>query len=217
MRIAVIGTGIVGRTLAQAFAEQGHEVAVGTRDPAETGRREEWADVDVELKSLGTVAADADLVVNATSGSASLDALGRVGAGHLSGKVLIDVSNPLDFSGGFPPTLTVKDTDSVAEQIQRTYPEARVVKALNTVTASVMVDPGSVGDPDTSVFVAGDDAGARGEVRQLLESFGWRDVIELDGLQNARGLEMWISLWVRLMGTLGTPVFNIKVVRPPAS
>ena len=190
---------------------------MGTRDPEETRGREEWTDVDVELKSLETVAADAELVVNATSGSASLEALARVGAEHLSGTVLLDVSNPLDFSGGFPPTLTVKDTDSVAEQIQRTYPDARVVKALNTVTASVMVDPGSVGDPDTSVFVAGDDAGARGEVKQLLESLGWRDVIELDGLQNARGLEMWISLWVRLMGTLGTPVFNIKVVRPAAS
>ncbi len=213
----MIGSGIVGRTLAQAFAGQGHEVAVGTRDPEETRGREEWADVDVELKPLETVAADAELVVNATSGSASLEALARVGAEHLSGTVLLDVSNPLDFSGGFPPTLTVKDTDSVAEQIQRTYPEARVVKALNTVTASVMVDPGSVGDPDTSVFVAGDDAGARGEVKQLLESLGWRDVIELDGLQNARGLEMWISLWVRLMGTLGTPIFNIKVVRPAAS
>ena len=213
----MIGSGIVGRTLAQAFAGQGHEVAVGTRDPAETGSREDWAGVDIELQPLETVAAEAELVVNATSGSASLEALGRVGAEHLSGKVLIDVSNPLDFSGGFPPTLTVKDTDSVAEQIQRAYPEARVVKALNTVTASVMVDPGSVGDPDTSVFVAGDDAGARGEVTQLLESLGWRDVIELDGLQNARGLEMWISLWVRLMGSLGTPIFNIKVVRPTAS
>jgi predicted dinucleotide-binding enzyme len=110
--------------------------------------------------------------------------------------------------------LTVKDTDSVAEQIQRAFPAARVVKSLNTVTASVMVDPGSVGEGDTSIFVAADDASARAETRSLLEGLGWRDVIELDGLQNARGLEMWVSLWVRLMGTLGTPVFNIKVVRP---
>jgi predicted dinucleotide-binding enzyme len=214
MRIAVIGSGIVGRTLAEAFAEQGHEVAVGTRDPEETSKREEWAGASVALEPFETVAADADLVVNATSGSASLDALARVGADNLSGKVLVDVSNPLDLSGGFPPTLTVKDTDSVAEQIQRAYPDARVVKSLNTVTASVMVDPGSVGEGDTSIFVAGDDAGARAEVKSLLESLGWRDVIELDGLQNARGLEMWVALWVRLMGTLGTPVFNIKVVRP---
>jgi predicted dinucleotide-binding enzyme len=155
-------------------------------------------------------------VVNATSGSASLEALGRLGDGHLAGKIVLDVSNPLDFSNGFPPTLTVKDTDSVAEQIQRAFPDARVVKTLNTVTASVMVDPGSVGEGDTSVFVAGDDAAALGETRSLLESLGWRDVIELEGLQNARGLEMWVSLWVRLMGSFGTPIFNIKVVRPPA-
>jgi predicted dinucleotide-binding enzyme len=216
MRIAVIGSGIVGRTLAQAFAERGHEVAVGTRDPEETGRREEWSGTSLPLQPLESVAADADLVVNATSGSASLEALGRVGSDHLSGKVLLDVSNPLDFSNGFPPTLTVKDTDSVAEQLQRAFPDARVVKSLNTVTASVMVDPASVGEGDTSMFVAGDDAGARAETRSLLESLGWRDVIELDGLQNARGLEMWVALWVRLMGTLGTPVFNIKVVRASA-
>ncbi len=210
----MIGSGIVGRTLAGAFAEQGHQVAVGTRDPEETSRREEWTGVDLTLQPLETVAAEADLVVNATSGSASLAALERVAPDHLAGKVLLDVSNPLDFSSGFPPTLTVKDTDSVAEQIQRAFPDARVVKSLNTVTASVMVHPGSVGEGDTSIFVAGDDAAARSEVTALLTSLGWRDVIELDGLQNARGLEMWVSLWVRLMGTLGTPVFNIKVVRP---
>jgi 8-hydroxy-5-deazaflavin:NADPH oxidoreductase len=214
MRIAVIGSGVVGRTLAEAFAGQGHDVAVGTRDPEETKRREEWAGSSLSLQPMETVAAEADFVVNATSGSASLEALGRVGSGHLSGKVLLDVSNPLDFGSGFPPTLTVKDTDSVAEQIQRAFPAARVVKSLNTVTASVMVDPGSVGEGDTSIFVAADDASARAETRSLLEGLGWRDVIELDGLQNARGLEMWVSLWVRLMGTLGTPVFNIKVVRP---
>ena len=107
------------------------------------------------------VAAEADLVVNATNGQASLAALGEVGSDHLAGKVLLDVANPLDFSQGFPPTLSVKDTDSLAEQIQRAFPDAQVVKALNTVTASVMVDPGYVGDGDTTVFVAGDDAEAR--------------------------------------------------------
>jgi predicted dinucleotide-binding enzyme len=213
MRIAVIGTGIVGRTLAQAFAALGHDVAVGTRDPAETGQREEWLGVEVALQPLDTVAAGADLVVNATNGLGSLAALGRVGSDHLSGKVVMDVSNPLDFSAGFPPTLSVKDTDSLAEQIQRAFPESRVVKALNTMNASVMVDPGSVGEGDTSVFAAGDDAAARTFVRELLESLGWRDVIELDGLQNARGLEMWLPLWVRLMASLGTPTFNLKIVR----
>jgi predicted dinucleotide-binding enzyme len=213
MRIAVIGTGAVGRTLAQAFAEHGHDVVVGTRDPAETAAREEWAGLGVPLQPLETVAAGADLVVNATNGEGSLAALGRIGSDHLAGKVVVDVSNPLDFSQGFPPTLSVKDTDSLAEQLQRAFPDARVVKALNTVTAAVMVDPSLVGDGDTSIFVAGDDEAARTLVRGLLEELGWRDVVELDGLQNARGLEMWLPLWVRLMGTLGTPNFNIKLVR----
>jgi predicted dinucleotide-binding enzyme len=213
MRIAVIGTGVVGRTLAQGFRRAGHDVVVGTRDPGETSRREEWAGTDVPLQPLTTVAADSDLVVNATSGTASLSALGEVGSDHLAGKVVLDVANPLDFSQGFPPTLSVKDTDSLAEQLQRAFPEARVVKALNTVTASVMVDPGSVGDGDTTVFAAADDAEARQVVVGLLRELGWIDVIELDGLQNARGLEMWLPLWVRLMGALGTAEFNLKLVR----
>jgi len=213
MKIAIIGTGIVGRTLALALQGAGHDVVVGTRDPEETGKREAWSGLGVPLRPLGTVAADADLVVNATNGQASVAALGEVGSADLAGKVVLDVANPLDFSQGFPPTLTVKDTDSLAEQIQRAFPEARVVKSLNTVTASVMVAPGTVGDGDTTIFAAGDDVAARQQVVGLLRELGWRDVVELDGLHNARGLEMWMPLWVRLMGALGTAEFNIKLVR----
>jgi 8-hydroxy-5-deazaflavin:NADPH oxidoreductase len=213
MRIAVIGTGHAGRTLAQGFQRTGHDVVVGTRDPDATRSREEWRGLDVPLAALGVAAADADLVVNATNGQASLAALGEVGTDHLAGKVILDVANPLDFSQGFPPTLSVKDTDSLAEQIQRAFPDARVVKSLNTVTAAVMVDPSAVGDGDTTVFVAGDDEGARQQVTELLRELGWLDIVELDGLQNARGLEMWLPLWVRLMGALGTAEFNIKLVR----
>jgi predicted dinucleotide-binding enzyme len=213
MRIAVIGTGHAGRTLAQGFQRTGHDVVVGTRDPDATRAREEWLGLDVPLAALAMVAADADLVVNATNGGASLAALGEVGSDHLAGKVILDVANPLDFSQGFPPTLSVKDTDSLAEQIQRAFPDARVVKSLNTVTAAVMVDPSTVGDGDTTVFVAGDDEAARQQVSELLRELGWLDIVELDGLQNARGLEMWLPLWVRLMGALGTGQFNIKLVR----
>lgn len=213
MRIAVLGTGAVGRTLARAFSDLGHDVVVGTRDPGKTSRREEWAGSGIPLEPLETVATEAELVVNATNGQASLAVLEKVGVDNLAGKVLLDVANPLDFSQGFPPTLAVKDTDSLAEQIQRAHPEAHVVKSLNTVTARVMVNPGSVGEGDTTVFVAGDEASARAVVKELLAALGWRDVIELDGLHNARGLEMWLSLWVRLTGTLGTPTFNLKIVR----
>jgi predicted dinucleotide-binding enzyme len=148
-------------------------------------------------------------VVNATSGAVSLEALADV---DLDGTVLLDVSNPLDFSAGFPLTLTVKDTDSLAEQIQRAHPSAKVVKALNTVTAGVMVDPGSL--PETStIFLAGDDPLAREAVRELLGDLGWVDIVEFPSLEAARGLEMWLPLWVRLMGNLGTADFNLRLVR----
>lgn len=212
MRIAVLGTGTVGRTLAPAFARLGHEVTIGTRDPAVTRAREDWT-LDVALQAYDEVGDAADMVVNATNGQSSLSAIGSVGAPALAGKVLLDVANPLDFSQGFPPTLTVKDTDSLAEEIQRAFPGARVVKALNTVQSAVMVDPSRVGDGSTTMFVAGDDAGARSTVAELLHALGWQDIVEFDELSAARGMEMWLPLWVRLMGRLGTADFNLKIVR----
>ncbi|RNM12449.1 NADPH-dependent F420 reductase [Nocardioides pocheonensis] len=209
MKIAVIGSGVVGRTLATAFRRLGHDVVVGTRDPEVTGKREEWAGLDLSLSPLAEAGTGAEVVVNATTGAASLDALAPV---DLDGKVLLDVSNPLDFSQGFPPSMTVKDTDSLAEQIQRAHPEARVVKALNTVTAAVMVHPDSLPENST-MFLAGDDPLARETVRELLAELGWVDVVEFPALESARGLEMWLPLWVRLMGVLGTADFNIRLVR----
>ena len=209
MKIAVIGSGVVGRTLATAFRRLGHDVVVGTRDPEVTAKREEWAGLDLPLSPLAEAGGGAEVVVNATTGAASLDALAPV---DLAGKVLLDVSNPLDFSRGFPPSLTVKDTDSLAEQIQRAHPEARVVKALNTVTAAVMVHPDSLPENST-MFLAGDDPLARETVRELLRELGWVDVVEFPALESARGLEMWLPLWVRLMGVLGTADFNIRLVR----
>ena len=209
MRIAVIGTGSAGRTLAAGFRRIGHDVVVGTRDPEATRRREEWADSELSLATFGDAAVGVDLVVNATGGLVSLEALAEV---DLDGKVLLDVSNPLDFSQGFPPTLSVKDTDSLAEQIQRAHPEARVVKALNTVNGAVMVDPGRLPEA-TTIFVAGNDPLAREAVRELLGELGWVDIIEFPTLDAARGLEMWLPLWVRLMGNLGTADFNIRLVR----
>lgn len=209
MRIAVIGTGSAGRELAAGIRRIGHDVVVGTRDPEATAQREEWAGSDLPLASFADAGVGADLVVNATGGQVSLEALAEV---DLAGKVLVDVSNPLDFSGGFPPTLTVKDTDSLAEQIQRAHPEARVVKSLNTVTGAVMVDPGRLQEA-TTIFVAGDDPLARETVRELLVELGWVDIIEFPTLDAARGLEMWLPLWVRLMGNLGTADFNLRLVR----
>jgi predicted dinucleotide-binding enzyme len=207
MRVAVIGTGSAGQALAAGFRRIGHDVVSGTRDHDATTAREDWN--GGALATFADAGTGADLVVNATGGGVSLEALSEV---DLDGKVLLDVANPLDFSGGFPPTLSVKDTDSLAEQIQRAHPEARVVKALNTVNGAVMVDPARLAEP-TTIFVAGDDPVARAVVRTLLEELGWVDIVEFATLDAARGLEMYLPLWVRLMGTLGTADFNLKLVR----
>jgi predicted dinucleotide-binding enzyme len=152
-----------------------------------------------------------ELLFNCTAGTASLDALRAAGAEELRGKVLVEVANPLDFSGGMPPTLSVSNDDSLGEQIQREFPEARVVKALNTVTASVMVEP----IEGTNLFVCGDDEAAKRQVVELLGDFGWPagSVVDMGGIEQARGTEMYLALWIRLMGALGTPQFNIAVVR----
>jgi predicted dinucleotide-binding enzyme len=226
MNIAVLGTGTVGRTLAGKLSELGHEVAIGTRDPEATLARTEadamgnppypvWqADHPaVRLAPFAEAAGSAELVVLATNGGGSLDALTQAGEQNLAGKVLLDVSNPLDFSQGLPPSLFVKDSDSLAEQIQRAFPAARVVKSLNTMTAAVMVDPGRVGGGDHSVFVSGNDTDAKQTVVSLLESFGHTDVVDLGDLSTARGPEMYLPLWLRMMAAVGTPFFNIKVVR----
>jgi predicted dinucleotide-binding enzyme len=227
MRIGVLGTGMVGQVLAAKLAEAGHEVVVGTRDPAATLARQEpdgygnppfsaWHDQhpDVKVGSFADAAAHGELVVNATAGAASLDALRLAGEANLHGKVLVDLANALDFSKGMPPSLLVANTDSLAERIQRAFPDVRVVKSLNTMNALLMADPGQLADGDHTVFVCGDDDEAKAQVTQLLtESFGWRDVLDLGDLSAARATEMVLPIWLRLMGTLRTPAFNFKVVR----
>ena len=210
MKIAVLGTGMVGRTIAARLDELGHDVVVGTRDPEATRARD-----DAPAFAFATVpdaVTDAEIVINATNGTASIAMLSLAGADLLAGKVLLDIANPLDFSNGFPPTLLVKDTDSLAEQVQRAFPDARVVKSLNTLTADLMVRPDLLPE-GTSVFVSGDDASAKATVTALLEEFGHTDVIDLGDITTARGTEMMLPVWLRLMGALGTPMFNFKVVR----
>jgi predicted dinucleotide-binding enzyme len=226
MKVAVLGTGVVGQTIAGKLAELGHEVGIGTRDVDATMAKAEpdgmgnppfpvWAAAHeaVRVGTFAEVAEPAELVVNATNGQVSLDALTSAGRDNLAGKVLLDISNPLDFSAGFPPSLFVSNTDSLGEQIQAAFPEAKVVKTLNTMTAAVMVDPGQLAGADHSVFVSGNDSDAKKTVTALLESFGHTDVVDLGDIGTSRGVEMFLPLWLRLMGAVGTPLFNVKVVR----
>jgi predicted dinucleotide-binding enzyme len=226
MQIGVLGTGMVGRAIAVRLAELGHQVTIGTRDPQATlartesspqgvGPISEWlaANPAVALRPFAAAVEAADVVVNATSGAAAQGVLTAAGAGNLVGKVLLDVSNPLDFSKGLPPSLLVANTDSLAEQIQRAYPETRVVKALNIVNANVMTRPAELAGGDHTMLVEGNDEAAKQVVRDLLAEFGWRDIIDLGDITAARGMEMYLPLWLRLMGALGTVSFSIKVVR----
>jgi predicted dinucleotide-binding enzyme len=221
MRISVLGTGIAGRTLAGALAAAGHDVVVGTRDVGETAARPDVAEwmtghADVRLVPLAEAGAHAEVIVNATNGDGTLAALRGAadGASGLAGIVVADVSNPLDFSAGFPPTLSVANTDSLGEQVQAAFPAARVVKTLNTVNAQVMVRPGAL-QGDHQVFVAGEDADAKAVVTGLLRDLGWPapSVVDLGGIRAARATEMYLPLWLALMGEVGSPVFNIGIVR----
>ena len=229
MKVAVLGTGAVGKALAGKLAELGHEVTVGTRDPEETLARREpdpmgnppfkvWSEEhpDVALAAPAEAAAGAELIVNATNGAGSIPMLEAAGKENLAGRVLVDIANPLDFSQGMPPSLFVSNTDSLGEQIQRAFPDTKVVKALNTMNCEVMVDPSKVpGEHD--VFLCGEDADAKREVSVLLESFGWpaARIRDLGGISSARGTEMYLPLWLRLWGAVGTGYFNIAVVHAP--
>jgi predicted dinucleotide-binding enzyme len=215
MKIGVLGTGTVGETIASKLVSLGHEVQMGSRSAGneKAGSWVEAAGRGASEGSFADAASFGELVFNCTAGMHSLAALEAAGAENLAGKVLVDVANALDFSGGMPPTLGVCNTDSLGEQIQRSFPEARVVKALNTITAAVMVDPASVpGVHD--VFVCGDDAAAKREAGELLQSFGWaaERIRDLGGISAARGTEMYLPLWLNLYGTFGTANFNIAVV-----
>jgi predicted dinucleotide-binding enzyme len=217
MKIAILGTGWVGKTLAGRFSELGHEVTIGTRDVAATRARDDFAawaadHADVPVETFADAARQGELVVNATSGEVTLGVLAQAGADNLAGKVLIDISNGLDFSGGFPPRITFPQDDSMAEQIQRTYSSALVVKSLNTLTATLMADPNQLSDPG-SVFVSGNDAAAKATVTGLLHECGHTDVIDLGDVTTARGVEWLMPAWLRLMGPMGSPMFNWKVVR----
>jgi predicted dinucleotide-binding enzyme len=222
MKIGIIGSGVVGQTIGAKLVERGEDVVLGTRSPGSLNDKrgfgqslDDWLKATGSRARLGTFADAAthgEIVINATSGTVSLEALRLAGEQNLRGKILIDISNPLDFSKGRPPTLTVCNTDSVGEQIQRAFPDAKVVKTLNTTNVNIMVDPGQVAGGNHDLFVSGNDAAAKARVTELLRQwFGWRTVIDLGDITTARGTEMLLPIWLRLWGALGSPMFNFKI------
>lgn len=213
MKIAVLGTGMVGKTIATRLIHLGHHVGLGARS-ATNEAAATWAAKGGEGASAGTfhdVAAEAEMVFLAVKGDVAEAVLKSAGDG-IAGKVVVDITNPLDFSKGMPPTLFVGNDDSLGETLQRAFPTAKIVKTLNIVNADVMVNPSLV-PGESSMLMCGDDDGAKQAVGEVLAAFGWTDVIDLGGIAQARATEAYLPLWLRLWGALKTPNFNIKVVR----
>ena len=223
MKIGIIGSGVVAQTLGIKLIGQGHDLVLGTRDPNKLDDKKtfgatlrEWTSQTEGRARIATfkeAAAHGELLINATSGVVSLEALELAAADQVGSKILLDVANELDASKGMPPAVLASQEHCLAERVQATFPNLKVVKSLNTISAPVMVDPKAVGGGDHTVFVSGDDAGAKATVVGLLKSFGWTDVLDLGALSSARGPEMYLALWVRLYGATQTGLLNIKVVR----
>lgn len=227
MKVAVLGCGMVGQNISAKLVALGHDVMLGTRDVANLMAREKPAmgvkepfsawkaqHPAIQVGTFAQAASHGQVIFHCTSGDGAIDALKAAGESALNGKVLLDLTNPLDFSKGMPPTLSVANTDSLGEQIQRAFPSLKVVKTLNTMNTYVMVDPRRVADGDHHVFVSGNDDAAKTQVIGILRDwFGWRHIIDLGDITTARGSEMVLPIWLRLWGALGTPMFNFKIVR----
>jgi predicted dinucleotide-binding enzyme len=226
MKTAVFGTGIVGQVIANRLAGLGNSVIIGTRDVGRTLARAdkdnygnppfaEWLkqNQDVKFGIYAEAAASSEIIFNCTTGQGSIEALKQAGDANVKGKIIIDIANPLDFSKGMPPILTPGNTDSLGESIQRTFPEAKVVKTLNTMNCFLMVNPAAL-PGDHNVFVSGNDANAKTTAQEILKSFGWREnnIIDLGDITTARGTEQLLPIWIRLYGALKNPMFNFKIV-----
>jgi len=229
MKVAVIGTGGVGQTIASKLFSLGHQVMIGTRNVAEKLASQakdgygnppfaEWYKLNQQVK-LGTFTEAAEfgeLVINATQGGNSVNALKLAGAKNLNGKILIDIANPLDFSKGMPPGLLPElcITHSLGEEIQKTFPETKVVKTLSTMWAGLMVNPALVNNGDHTDFICGNDPEAKLKVKLLLNEFGWKNenILDLGDITSARGTEAILPIWLRIMGVKQSVAFNFKIV-----
>ena len=227
MKITILGTGNVGQSFATKFVELGHEVMLGTRDVDNTLARKakdnygslpfgEWHSQNkkVQLGTFEDAAAFGDIILNALQGAITIPTLKDINSVSFEGKIFIDISNPLDFSKGFPPTLSegLNNDNSLGEEIQRTLPNTKVVKTLNTMYAGLMIDPRALGE-DSSVFVSGNDADAKTTVKGILASFGWKEseILDLGDITTARGTEGILPLWLRIFGSTKNGFFNLKV------
>ncbi len=216
MKISVLGTGMVGQAIGSKLVSLGHQVMMGSRS-ATNEKAAEWARRNGDMACHDTFAGAAafgDIIFNCLKGDATLPVFSSIGS-QLLGKTVIDISNPLDFSKGMPPTLSIVNDNSLGEELQRMLPGSHVIKTLNTLNCQLMVNPGMVNSGDHHIFLSGNHEGAKAQVRELLRSFGWKEesIIDLGDISTARGTEQLLPLWIRLMGALGTTQFQFKIVR----
>jgi len=228
-RIAIMGTGSVGQAYASKFITLGYEVMLGTRNVSEkladtakdgygTPPFSEWhsANKNVKLGTFQEAALFGDIILNATMGAKSIAALKMAEVKDLYGKILIDVANPLDFSKGLPPSLLpeLSNTNSLGEEIQKTFPDVRVVKTQNTMWNGLMVNPAMLNGGDHTTFICGNSSEAKENVKEILKSFGWpeKNILDLGDISSARGTEMYLPLWLRIFGATNNGAFNIKIV-----
>jgi NADPH-dependent F420 reductase len=212
-RVGVLGTGAVGRRLATGFKGRGYEVMIGSRDPGKSDLREWLSDegAGVQAATFKEAAEHGELLVLAVLGDAAQDVIAHAGAENFGGKVVIDAMNPLDFSGGFPPKLSISGEDSLGERVQRALPDAKVVKAFNTIGNQYFVDPEfSEGSP--TMLIAGDDEGAKRLVSDLLADFGWSDTFDIGGIEGSRELEAICIAWVKIGGARGSWDHGFKLL-----
>ena len=216
MKVAVLGTGMVGTTIGSKLIQLGHEVKLGSRTH-NNEKALEWVNANGDKATQGTfaeAAAFGEIVFNCTKGEVSIEVLHLAGEENLAGKILIDIANPLDFSKGMPPTLSIVNDNSLGEETQKAFPKVKVVKALNTLWCGLMVNPAMIGNADHNIFMSGNDADAKTKVKELLTSFGWlaNNILDLGDITTARGTEMFLPLWLRIMGATNNGAFNIKIV-----
>jgi 8-hydroxy-5-deazaflavin:NADPH oxidoreductase len=213
MRVGVLGSGEVGRCLAAGFSGRGHEVMIGSRDPAKAELRE-WLAGDgsgIEVRTFAETAAHGELLVLAVLGNAAEEAIADAGPDNFKGKIVIDAMNPLDFSGGFPPKLSIAGEDSLGERVQRALPGARVVKAFNTIGNPYFVDP-SFSEGQPTMLIAGDDQSAKDTVRDVLTDFGWSNTVDIGGIEGSRELEAICIVWVKIGGARGAWDHGFKLL-----
>jgi predicted dinucleotide-binding enzyme len=216
MKIAVLGTGNVGDTIGSKLVEVGHTVMMGSRT-ADNEKAKAFVAKHEGKASAGTfadAAAFSEIIFNCTAGIVSIEALKMAGEKNINGKIIVDIANTLDFSKGMLPSLAICNTNSLGEEIQNTFPEAKVVKALNTMWCGLMVNPAMINGGDHSTFISGNDIGAKEEVKEILKSFGWaeKNILDLGDITKARGTEMYLPIWLNIYGATNNGAFNIKIV-----